>query len=212
MARTCTWTAVLLLGLISTSLAGHAASFDCTEAASRAEKLICAEGELSKLDDDLAFAYSIASVDPDLANQVRRDQRQWLVMRNGCGDMACIKSAYTRRLADLLALANNICSKVTDANWPAYQSCVEQKFNTLRASVEKKAKELLEGVEDGFAIRLAKSQGNWERYADDQCALQWNFVRGGMGHTYWMACMNAKFESRFSELTALQGVLSYKQR
>jgi uncharacterized protein len=105
MTRLCAFAAALLFVfvILSSPLAGHAASFDCTKAASQVEKLICAEDELSRLDDELAAAYRAVSGDPGAADQVRRDQRQWLAVRNACRDRACIKSAYDRRLADLRA-------------------------------------------------------------------------------------------------------------
>lgn len=105
MTHLCAIAAALLFAfaILSSPLAGHAASFDCTKAASQVEKLICAEDELSRLDDELAAAYRAASGAPGAADQVRRDQRQWLAVRNACRDRACIKSAYDRRLADLRA-------------------------------------------------------------------------------------------------------------
>jgi uncharacterized protein len=104
MTRLCVFAAALLFVILSNPLVGHAASFDCTKAASQVEKLICSDNELSKLDDDLSAAYRAASGDPAVADQVRRDQRQWLAARNVCRDRACIKSAYDHRLADLHAL------------------------------------------------------------------------------------------------------------
>ncbi len=92
--------AAILFCCFATPLLGHAASFDCSKATSRVEVLICAESELSKLDDDLMAAYGAASAVPDSAEQVRRDQRQWLNVRNACGDSTCIKSAYVGRLSD----------------------------------------------------------------------------------------------------------------
>lgn len=105
MTRICICTAAMLVWFLSAPLAGHAASFDCTKASSHVERLICAENELSRLDDDLAVVYRAASAAPDAAEQVRRDQRQWLAARNACSDSACIKSAYVRRLAALPAPA-----------------------------------------------------------------------------------------------------------
>lgn len=103
MMRLCAFSAKLLLAIaiLLKPLVVHAASFDCTKATSRVEKLICADDVLSKLDDELATAFRTASDVADAAHQVRREQSQWLASRNACGDRACIKSAYDRRLADL---------------------------------------------------------------------------------------------------------------
>ncbi|WP_150622260.1 lysozyme inhibitor LprI family protein [Pandoraea horticolens] len=85
-------------------LASHAASFDCTKAASATEKAICADAKLSKLDSDLAVVWkrvSRASSTPSLV----ASQLQWLKRRDTCGaDVACLSTRYNERLA---ALADN---------------------------------------------------------------------------------------------------------
>lgn len=96
-------TLLFVFVILSSPIEGHAASFDCTKVASQVEKLICTEDELSSLDDELAVVYRAASGASDAEDQVRRDQRQWLAVRNACRDRACIKSAYDRRLAGLRA-------------------------------------------------------------------------------------------------------------
>lgn len=103
--------------ILSSPLAGHAASRDCSKAALQVEKLICADSELSSLDDELDASYRAASGAPGAADQVRRDQRQWLVLRNACRERACIKSEYSRRLADLhTALAPSLADKLSTAH------------------------------------------------------------------------------------------------
>lgn len=114
--------------ILLSPFAGYAASFDCTKAVSQIEKLICAEDELSRLDDELAAAYRAVSGAPSAADQVRRDQRQWLTVRNACRDRACIKSAYDRRRAELRAALDPtsqpgkpVAAPVTDAK-PSIQA------------------------------------------------------------------------------------------
>ena len=46
--------------LLSLASGAHSASFDCQKAKSVNERLICEDAELSKLDDELAFAYKEA--------------------------------------------------------------------------------------------------------------------------------------------------------
>ena len=70
---------VLLLRLVLVSACGlWAASFDCTKARSKVEKAICADPELSKLDDQLAVVYKSALAAHPLPSYIRARQRAWL--------------------------------------------------------------------------------------------------------------------------------------
>lgn len=78
------------MGLLALMLASVpqlilAAGFDCTKAASKAEKLICADTELSRLDDDLASAFRQARRS-SLSDRLAQDQRGWIAKRDACPD------------------------------------------------------------------------------------------------------------------------------
>lgn len=93
--------ALALTALVFTSVV-HASSFDCASAGSKSEKAICADADLSRLDEQLAERWraTLASV-PD-PKALKTDQRQWLKNRNGCGDLtACLRRQYLMRLAEL---------------------------------------------------------------------------------------------------------------
>lgn len=82
------------------ALPGHAqaASFACAKAATPVEKLICADAQLSSLDDKLAVAYKKAiEAIPD-KEALQRGQQAWLQSRDACKDATCVKSSYERRL------------------------------------------------------------------------------------------------------------------
>ena len=90
----------LLLALVST--VSQSASFDCTKAALPVEKLICADAELSRLDDELAVAYRTALAQASNADAFKNAQRKWLAATRGqCDDVTCIKHAYRARLGEL---------------------------------------------------------------------------------------------------------------
>ncbi|HEX6692211.1 MAG TPA: lysozyme inhibitor LprI family protein [Burkholderiales bacterium] len=95
----------LLLGLLW-SAAAAAASFPCEKAQSRVEKAICADAEVSQLDEYLGRYYSGARAAlRDSTACLAADQRQWLSsVRNACQDTACLKKAYLERLAELHAI------------------------------------------------------------------------------------------------------------
>ena len=101
MSRTSAACSLLLA--LAWSAPGGAASFACEKAQSRVEKAICADAELSQLDEYLARYYGGARAGlGGGAACLAADQRRWLSeVRNPCADAACLKKAYLERLGEL---------------------------------------------------------------------------------------------------------------
>lgn len=89
--------------------AASAASFDCAKAVSPAEKAVCADPTLSRLDERLTKAYrqgvdelwldQILEPRTPTARAYRGAQFAWLKARDVCGaDTACLKRLYEHRL------------------------------------------------------------------------------------------------------------------
>jgi uncharacterized protein len=97
---------MLLLLAVSCSTSAMAASFRCDKAQSRVEKAICADAEVSRLDEYLARYYGGARAGLGAgASCLAADQRQWLsTVRNPCADTACLRKVYLERLGELDAL------------------------------------------------------------------------------------------------------------
>ena len=93
---------VWMAAMVLVPLAGQGASFDCAKASTDAEKAICADPELSKLDEQLARAYKQA-LQKGPKEKVQAAQRAWLKERNtNCGSYAaCLQYQYYRRIAQL---------------------------------------------------------------------------------------------------------------
>ena len=90
--------------ILLTSFSLFAASFDCTKAATKVEKMICQDTELSQLDEKLSEVYGSFYL---ITKEIKTDQRTWMKKRNTCQDTNCIKEAYTKRVEALTAsLAN----------------------------------------------------------------------------------------------------------
>ena len=88
--------------LLAAPVMALAAGFDCSRAASRIERAICADAEVSQLDEYLGRYYAAArGVLGDGAECLQADQRAWLAQRNRCSDAACLRAAYLDRLAEL---------------------------------------------------------------------------------------------------------------
>ena len=83
------------------ALPAYGVSFDCSKATSRVEKMVCAEPALSRLDEDIASAYTNALAVSPAHEELRQTQRAWLHKRNACPDSHCLRSAYENQLAYL---------------------------------------------------------------------------------------------------------------
>lgn len=96
------------LALLACLLPGvaAAASFDCAKAATRVEKAICADAEVSALDEHLGrFYFAARERLAENGSCLVADQQLWLRgNRNTCADGACLKRAYLSRLSELVAL------------------------------------------------------------------------------------------------------------
>lgn len=89
-------------------LHGYAASFDCTKAKTWAEKTVCSTKQLSSLDELLAASFKKALASTDDKAALKTEQVAWLIAeRDVCIDVACLKAAYTSRLAALNEMIAN---------------------------------------------------------------------------------------------------------
>ena len=80
------------------------ASFDCSKAVSKIEKLICSTPQTADDDARLAVAYSAARAKASNPNALKDDQRQWLKQRNACDDAACLLKVTEARIQELSAM------------------------------------------------------------------------------------------------------------
>jgi uncharacterized protein len=92
------WAFVSLFGTSPTL----SASFDCAKANTPIERMICANLQLSSLDETLAATYAKALERVEVPNELKRDQRAWLATsRRACSTEACLILAYKRRIDEL---------------------------------------------------------------------------------------------------------------
>lgn len=96
------------LSLIATAVSlgtggtAFGASFDCAKASLAAEKWVCENPDISRLDDRLARAYQSRLAEARVRSNARRDQARWLAeVRNECQTAACVRAAYMERLAEV---------------------------------------------------------------------------------------------------------------
>jgi uncharacterized protein len=96
--------ALILAATLGAPAAG--ASFDCAKAQSRIDKTICADAEVSTLDEHLGRYYQSARAALQASVQcLAADQRRWASsVRNACKDAGCLRKVYLERLSELDAL------------------------------------------------------------------------------------------------------------
>lgn len=91
---------ILLVSLLTCSTT-YAASFECKNAESPVENMICSDHKLNRLDDFLAHNYKIAmnSEMPDgIKQDIKKSQIEWLDKRSNCSDAQCLKNMYAKRI------------------------------------------------------------------------------------------------------------------
>jgi uncharacterized protein YecT (DUF1311 family) len=94
------WHLLLVVFVVIPYVEVKAASFDCDKAKSAVEKMICANAELSKLDEEMAGVYK-TTLAGSTTGTIKNIQKEWLKARNQCKDVACLKSSYGQQITAL---------------------------------------------------------------------------------------------------------------
>ncbi|WP_434050952.1 MAG: MliC family protein [Roseibium sp.] len=170
------WGTVFTAVLFSTGVAVAAdPAFDCAKAESSAEQLICSNDDLAKLDRTLAGVYGEAVkaigsfADKDTALQeFKAYQRGWIKGRDECwkanDELACIKSDYEHRIAEITAKYGLI-----EGQKPVFYMCndnpadeiVATYFPTTPPSARLERGDSTEIVVEGPTGSGARYQGNF---------------------------------------------------
>lgn len=82
--------------------AAYGTSFDCDKARGFAERSICADKALSKMDEALFNEYQKALDEADQLFEVKKEEQSWLSkVRNACATVDCLKHSYKQRIAEI---------------------------------------------------------------------------------------------------------------
>jgi uncharacterized protein len=107
---------IFCLLLLAAGSVAHAASFDCSKAATSIEKMICSDENISDLDSQLMQSYKNMLSTAANAEALKLEQRAWLAnVRNKCKDAACLKVAYAVRIAQLDVAAKPLSVQATQS-------------------------------------------------------------------------------------------------
>lgn len=132
----------------------ESASDDCAHPHSVAEKLVCGDAGLSRLDSELSdsFEQQFAQQNADVPQIIQEQMRWTQEVRNACSDAVCLNKVYTVRLRQVRAtLFPNTLS-----GDPVYQDMVQRSKPLTGATPEERAE---------FLNKLMNSQDT--RTADD---------------------------------------------
>ena len=145
-----------LIFLLTLASGVHSASFDCQKAKSVNERLICKDVELSKLDDELVFAYKEALRKSSNPKELAANQRDaWRHREKECSFKACLVEWFSERQTYFRATTSQSTAQLPSTHLPS----------TLLSAAEK----ALEEKDYATAFSLFKplaEQGNSEAQAN----------------------------------------------
>jgi uncharacterized protein len=148
-----------------------APSFDCRNAHSKSEHLICADAELSALDTDLHILYVKAKgVAHDKAAFIRANRSEWQRRENACFDKPCLVDWYAQRRRQL----SNVIADAT----------VQDQESSTSASISSPAVSALQGT-----IPVEAAQPGPKRDKDIHTTMDSNSQLGN-----WEARIQARIE------------------
>lgn len=161
---------LVFLTLLFLSGTSQGASFDCGKASSRVERLICANNDISALDDLLSEIY-VAEVERAEIAGLRASQKSWLSTRNSCADVSCVSFQYEQRIAELScdpksqmsgsAIGSNQCSHYSLRVLDRELAALEERYGKKMA-VESNNSEYIK-------LTFAAERNAWRVYRVAQC-------------------------------------------
>ncbi|NRF70284.1 DUF1311 domain-containing protein [Aquincola sp. S2] len=187
----------------------QAASFDCAKAGTQVERLICTNAELSDLDELLAEMFQLELEREHAAQRLKSAQRAWLVTRNQCTDMPCIKQRHDERIAELAcdrdgrmagsALGSNRCTSFQLRLLERQLPPLEERRRTLVVDSSNN-REHAQRV-------LAQEVTAWRTYRDATCALYGETEGGSDGwkNAFAGACLLEETKKRIANLRSEVG-------
>ena len=93
--------AAMFLAAAMNATVAAAASFDCAQALSATERLICSDASLGARDVILSRLY-VAAIRKDPTGRIKAGQREWLAKAGTCGTAACLGKMYEGQIDRLL--------------------------------------------------------------------------------------------------------------
>lgn len=148
----------------------QAASFDCTKAGTNIEKMICADTEVSRLDEKLAQAYKAALGKAVDKESFKQKQRVWLKkQRNVCKTAACLAKVYPERIAELYPNAYPVSTAAASA------ASSDNVISISGASDKKKQFSIYKGQQYQLCRDYLELMNRSELNPKSSCGLKYTF-------------------------------------
>lgn len=205
---------VSFLALFAFSGQAAAASFPCEKARSPAERLICANEELSKMDEQMAFLYETAMKDGVSRVYLRKSQIKWLVGHQNETDVDDLVERYKLRMVTLRHInamtqcylkegSAEFCDETTAEIFDAcaeprgftnfsMRVCADQLILSWRVLLPGYYEKALRDTEDRPNLNLAiqKSHASWRSHMNDHCRMEYMEYEGGtIAPTLQLGCL-----------------------
>lgn len=214
---------ILVTTAFSAPSAPTAASFDCTQAETEIEVAICADDNLSRLDEAISETYF--SVDPEgrYAEQIREAQKRWIQH-----DRSLDNYDFTRQL-NFLQLFNvlNSCSKGDELEFSDCETLIDQEFEKCMGKenyttlvmnrcssaysqileivheVESELWKLIHNYDPETVTLFEIAEVKFSEFVSADCEWQYSEYRGGtMRSQVWFGCFMGHYSKRVREINA----------
>ncbi|MHB2139600.1 lysozyme inhibitor LprI family protein [Pseudomonas monsensis] len=176
---------LLMLSAFAVAPGVHASSFDCASAGTPTEKTICADPDLSNLDQRLGSAWQSAVAKVADPKALKADQRGWLKQRNQCNEQVpCLRRQYLMRLT---ALEYMVKPFSWNSTWQLIPWGVSEgaELKTQRKGDSQITFDIsaANGSHSGELEGVATVEGTQARYAEGDCVLTFTALNGLMDVT-----------------------------
>ena len=118
-------------------------SFDCSKAQSEVEKMICANPELSALDENLSKAFIKVLKATDDKDQLKKEQFAWIRKRDKCKSNECLQQHYNNQIqilsqSSIINIDNLLeAQKIASENYAKSKNIYPSIDMLKRAGIEK---------------------------------------------------------------------------
>ena len=151
----------------------YAASFDCGQAKTKTERMICADPDVSNMDSALGEVFKRELENDVFEPSLRVSQRAWLIVRDACDEAACLKLRYEQRLAaiscDPKGLMAGSASGSIDCTSRSLR-LLDRDLDLLEANYSRVISKDADDPE--FVVRRSQNEQKlWRQYRAAQCTL-----------------------------------------
>lgn len=202
--KTIVFLAVILLLAASTPIT-YGASFDCAKAATKVERLVCADPQLSEMDSELDRSYGKARESERLLNnkdRLREYQAAWLRdIRNRCPDLKCLKAVYEQRIMQLkVPLQPDNCHGADQGDMGSIATCSGNELQMEEDYLSDLILVLTKTQVGSKILNFEKKQSTWRKNLECHC---WNMARDYSSSTraaMVLGCELAEVKIRITEI------------